>query len=644
MLPQNCFDIHNAFSHDDLSNRKLIEYPEKQPLFNNICCFDYLIYIEEYYTDNMMENFFYRKFIKIIYELDKKNVFDFENYSKETLLKFIIILNKGSCYFYAHKKINYSKYLCNLTVKISQILVKPYIKITQNTFRKDEQLSERIKDINLIINIYNNACCNYLKTLSYSKSLKFLEYSYKNIEENDINSELIYYNNLLIISTKNLINYENINVSMNMLDKLIQTRKIYFNNIYCNNIDYNNGDNSDIIKNKLQENNEDYKNFKLLCFVIYNYIFFIDNIIKNKEGAKNLYQINYEYITKYLGKSSFESQKFLAKLRDINIKVFNLKNEDNNNSLENESDSYNKLIGKNIKNAKGENDINLRLNNILEKIEEFEEILKNEKIAKLIQEKKISKEITNYKTEIKEEKTNLLEKNKTEKIIKQENYTEKIKEDNIKSLNSEINIKNENKENDDNQKKKITFDMMDNIIEEFKKESQEKLDEHKKIEKEKKDDNIIINNNNIEISKPENNNKSQPKKAPKIKNLFQKVLGRSFREPRKTKLGELFESLMSNKQEEKQNNENIQKEEKIEVKEEIKVEKENNDNFINLDDEDDDNDNNMDNINNKNEKENNLNINNNINQNFGYGFKININLDNSDYSYDATTLYQKNEN
>ena len=24
MLPQNCFDIHNAFSHDDLSNRKLL--------------------------------------------------------------------------------------------------------------------------------------------------------------------------------------------------------------------------------------------------------------------------------------------------------------------------------------------------------------------------------------------------------------------------------------------------------------------------------------------------------------------------------------------------------------------------------------------------------------------------------------------
>ena len=122
MLPQSCTDIHSPLSNELILNNKTIESSKNVSLFNNICCFDFLINIEEYYSDNMQEIYFYKKFIKLIYELDKQNYLDFPNYNKESLIKFIRILNKTSCYYYSHLKIKYSKYLCNLSVKISQII------------------------------------------------------------------------------------------------------------------------------------------------------------------------------------------------------------------------------------------------------------------------------------------------------------------------------------------------------------------------------------------------------------------------------------------------------------------------------------------------------------------------------------------
>ena len=114
MISQSCSDIHYS----------LIESNKNNFVFNNVCCLEYIIKLEEYYRDNMNEIYFYKKFIKLIYELDKQNLFDFPNYNKDSLKKFIFILNKASCYFYIHKKIKYSKFLSNLSVKISQIIFK----------------------------------------------------------------------------------------------------------------------------------------------------------------------------------------------------------------------------------------------------------------------------------------------------------------------------------------------------------------------------------------------------------------------------------------------------------------------------------------------------------------------------------------
>jgi hypothetical protein len=188
--------------------------------------------------------------------------------------------------------------------------------------------------------------------------------------------------------------------------------------------------------------------------------------------------------------------------------------------------------------------------------------------------------------------------------------------------------------------------MMDNIIEEFKKESQEKLEANKKLKEEqdkKKLDNINKENNNINLTKTNSenlnpNDNSVPKKPPRIKKLFQKVLGHCHRGTKQTKLGELFQSLMGSKTEDKKEENDIKIEDK---KDEIKVGKEKENNFINLDDEDDDNKSNINDDENKEEKKDNEN--NQINQNCGFGFSIKINLDSTDYSYDATTLYQENE-
>ena len=636
MLPQNCSDIHYSLSQEILENNK-----NHSILFNNICCFDYLINIEEYYKDNLVEIGFYKKFIRLVYELDKKNVFDFNNYNKESLIKFIKIMNKASCYFFTHKKIKYSKFLCNLSVKVCQILFDSENNNSSsiNYSEKNGQFTNDLKNKNLISNIYNNACCNYLKTLSFNKCSKFLDYSYRNIEEKDIDNKLIYYNNLLVLSTKNIINHSNIENSRKLLEQLIQSKKEYFNNLYSGNSYYNNGVNSEMINTSLKENEENYKSFKLLCFVLYNYIIFIEKILNQKEQAKNLCRINYEFVSKFLGKSSFEAQKFLIRLKDeIKNKNLNLRFDEGSQIFEKNNINY-KLNANNNKNIKhSDNDINLRLNNIIERIQEFEGILQNEKIINIINDKNSGQD-------------NSIPNN-NEIIKSNDNINIDINKEKENNIDIKINEKNNNNP-EIKEKEKITFDMMDNIIEEFKKESQEKLEENKKIkeekekikkEKEKENENEFVNeresSNDRKRSYVENmNDNSSPRKAPRIKKLFQKVLGTTIKDPKKTKLGELFESLMTNKNEEKKEENNIVKLE--DKNDEIKVQKEKENNFINLDDEDDDNKSNINDDENKEEKKDNEN--NQINQNCGFGFSIKINLDSTDYSYDATTLYQENE-
>ena len=212
MIPQNCSRIHYPIFIKTFKRKINNEWEQNEISYNSknnfdICCFDYLIYLEEFYSDNLVMNNFYFQFLKISYDFDKKGIFDFQNYNTETILKFIVILNKVCCFYYIQDKIKYSKYLSNFSIRIIQNHLKKYKNNMNNkSYKKNSFFLFEFKNNNIISTIYNNACCNYLKSFSYNKSLKFLEYSNKNIDDNDINSKLIYYNNLLIISTKNSIN------------------------------------------------------------------------------------------------------------------------------------------------------------------------------------------------------------------------------------------------------------------------------------------------------------------------------------------------------------------------------------------------------------------------------------------------------
>jgi len=726
MLPQNCSMIHYPISIKSFKRKNYNECTQKGIFYNskntfNICCFDYLIYLEEFYSDNLLINEFYSQFLKISYDFDKKGIFDFQNYSKEAILKFIIILNKVCCFYYIQDKIKYSKFLSNFSIRI----IQNHLKKNKNnnnikSNKKNSLYLFELKNNNIISTIYNNACCNYLKSFSYNKSLKFLEYSNKNLDENDINSKLIYYNNILIISTKNTINYNNIEYYIRILNKLILNKKKTFDIIYFNNNNYNNGGNNNgIIKNNLKKNEENYNNFKLLSFIMYNYCHALEKLLNQKTQAKKSYQNSYEFISKYLGKNSFEAQKFLFRLKSNKSKnqiqsrdnnygpyYYNVTDENEMIDIENRRRNLTPTIlrGKiannynnNNRNNDYDKDIELRLESIIKKIENFEEILcKKDMLNNIIlKEKELNKSfaqnidsnkyminnsednITNSNNNLKfssyDENINNNSTNKNEIITKDIAISEnknknKINDNNkIKDINNNknpIKIKEDknnnidnfdNKNNDENKKKndtreKITFDMMENIIEEFKKESEEKLEQQKKLKEEKEKERKLkeekekrekenSNENKgmkIKIEKVDDKpNESQPKKVPRIKKLFQKVMGIREKEPPKTMLGELFQSLMKGPKEEK-------KKGMDDGGKEIKIGKEPDNNFINLDDEEDEV---KDNFNNNNDKDirkkediyGNINKNNNNKLNS----KITINLDNSEYSYNATTFYQE---
>ena len=722
MLPQNCSMIHYPISIKSFKRKNYNECTQKGIFYNskntfNICCFDYLIYLEEFYSDNLLINEFYSQFLKISYDFDKKGIFDFQNYSKEAILKFIIILNKVCCFYYIQDKIKYSKFLSNFSIRI----IQNHLKKNKNnnnikSNKKNSLYLFELKNNNIISTIYNNACCNYLKSFSYNKSLKFLEYSNKNIDENDINNKLIY-NNILIISTKNTINYNNIEYYIRILNKLILNKKKTFDIIYFNN--NNGGNNNGIIKNNLKKNEENYNNFKLLSFIMYNYCHALEKLLNQKTQAKKSYQNSYEFISKYLGKNSFEAQKFLFRLKSNKSKnqiqsrdnnygpyYYNVTDENEMIDIENRRRNLTPTIlrGKiannynnNNRNNDYDKDIKLRLESIIKKIENFEEILcKKDMLNNIIlKEKELNKSfaqnidsnkyminncednITNSNNNLKfssyDENINNNSTNKNEIITKDIAISEnknknKINDNNkIKDINNNknpIKIKEDknnnidnfdNKNNDENKKKndtreKITFDMMENIIEEFKKESEEKLEQQKKLKEEKEKERKLkeekekrekenSNENKgtkIKIEKVDDKpNESQPKKVPRIKKLFQKVMGIREKEPPKTMLGELFQSLMKGPKKEK-------KKGMDDGGKEIKIGKEPDNNFINLDDEEDEV---KDNFNNNNDKDirkkediyGNINKNNNNKLNS----KITINLDNSEYSYNATTFYQE---
>ena len=682
MLPQNCSRIHYPLSLTLSSKKKQNEWGDNNFSFSrnyiDICCFDYLINIEEYYSDNLLQNSFYYQFTKIIYDFDKKNIFDFAKYNKDSLVQFIKILNKACCFYYTQEKIKYSKYLSNLSVRILQNYLKNHIINNNiNNTKSNKKINYSINELknnNIISNIYNNASCNYFKTFSYDKSSKFLEYSNKNVEENDINNKLIYYNNALILSSKNKTNdNNNIDNIIKTLSKLISTKKKYFDNIYNNN-----GYGNDLLKNGVQKNEENYNSFKLLCFIMYNHCYAIDKLLNQKNQAKKLYQSSFDYISKYLGKNSLEAEKFLYQInydKGNNILNFDNKsqsiyysNYNENRAVDDEVKRRN-LTPVNIRKSKKlinnyDIDIDLRLRSILEKIEDFEEILTNKELIDniILKEKQLNNDISkdeqiymsnhnknsnnnnesynNKNNENKNDnilrgkrKTSSIEEKNDNNINKNENKTNTIninkniigsntnntnnitnntnnnKENNIKN---EINIKNDNntenkkdentnKDNSEENKKskireKITFDMMDNIIEEFKKESQEKLEQQKKLKEEKEKERKLkeekdktekdkINEKNeikIKIDKVSDNpTEAPPKKVPRIKKLFQKVLGTREKEPPKTMLGELFQSLMKRPEERKKDtNTDI-------GGKEIKFgnESESKNNFINLDDE-----------------------------------------------------------
>ena len=116
MLPQNCGKIHlvylSKFSNVyEKSNGELYYLKLKENVNTlDICCFDYLINLEEYYSENLIENIFYQNFIKLVYIYNEQKKFDYIRYNKESLMHFIEILNKVCCHYFMENKIKYSKF------------------------------------------------------------------------------------------------------------------------------------------------------------------------------------------------------------------------------------------------------------------------------------------------------------------------------------------------------------------------------------------------------------------------------------------------------------------------------------------------------------------------------------------------------
>ena len=469
------------------------------PSFNETCCLTHLIEMNDFSNDHFLSSKYTKFFFKEILSLYKSNKLDYPSYNKDITNKLIKILIHQLCHFFSLTKFRFAKLMVNIALDIHN----------RSIFKSNPDIVAGTAAV------YNNVACIYERTGQSEKALKYFNHYSKYIT-NPID-KLIYYNN----SLKVMIKIKRVNEIDDMIDKFKST-------LYQEIDKAKNEKLIALAKKDVIDDNEFTNRCKLLTFLLYNLAIAVES--QNVKEAKENYKKGYEFAISMLGESNFYTNKFLHKIdakRPVSFnKAKTMLTEPQRSKTPNKRTNNSKLSRKETVNV----EINQKMDKIIEQLDfvssKFHNASSSSEMNKSqSSEININPKIGNQCYTMKEmpamRTTESLSVSKMKEMMKHK----------INPIFDMINTK------DRAQTKEFTKSMIDEAIKEF--EAEEMITKSKSMAQ------APIKVNNF-TKKEEKKEEPQFKKPPRIKQLFQKVIGIK-KEPPKGKFSSMITSMINDK-------------------------------------------------------------------------------------------------
>lgn len=474
------------------------------PSFNETCCLTHLIEMNDYANDHFLSSKYTKFFFKEILSIYKSNKLDYPSYNKEITNKLMKILINQLCHFFSLTKFRFAKLMVNIALDIhNRSIFKSNPDIVANTAA-----------------VFNNVACIYERTGQNEKALKYFNHYSKYIT-NPID-KLIYYNNTL----KVLIKIKRVNEIDDMIDN--------FRSILYQEIDRAKNEKLVSLAKKDTINDIEFNNrCKLLTFLLFNFAIAVET--QSAKDAKENYKKGYEFAISMLGESNFYTNKFVHKIDAKRPVALNKA----------------KTMMTAPQRSKTPNKSNAKINR-----KETVNVEINQKMDKIIEQLDfVSSKFHNASSSSEMNKSQSSENNTNNGKIGNRCYTmkeippnesvsvSKMKEMMKHKINPIFDMINTK---DRAQTKEFTKSMIDEAIKEF--EAEEMITKSKSMAQ------PPVKVNNFTNKKEEKKEEPQFKKAPRIKQLFQRVITiKKKDEPPKGRFSSMITSLL---------NENNQNEEK----------------------------------------------------------------------------------
>ena len=468
------------------------------PSFNETCCLTHLIEMNDFSNDHFLSSKYTKFFFKEILSLYKSNKLDYPSYNKDITNKLIKILIQQLCHFFSLTKFRFAKLMVNIALDIHN----------RSIFKSNPDI------VASTAAVYNNVACIYERTGQSEKALKYFNHYSKYIT-NPID-KLIYYNNAL----KVMIKIKRVNEIDEMIDKFKST-------LYQEIDKAKNEKLVALAKKDIINDNEFTNRCKLLAFLLYNLSLAVES--QNIKEAKENYKKGYEFSISMLGESNFYTNKFVHKIDAKRPVAFNkaktMLTEPQRSKTPNNRTSNTKLSRKETVNV----EINQKMDRIIEQLDFVSSKFHNASSSSEMNKSQSSEYNLNHKI------GNRCYTMKEMPAMNESVSVSRMKAMMKRKINPIFDMINTK---DRAQTKEFTKSMIDEAIKEF--EAEEMITKSKSMAQ------PPVKVNNFTNKKEEKKEEPQFKKPPRIKQLFQKVIGIK-KEPPKGRFSSMITSMLNDK-------------------------------------------------------------------------------------------------
>ena len=501
------------------------------PNFSKTCCLRHLLSMAQFAQNQTLTKKYSNLLLTTLNHAYKENAFNFGDMQLDLLILLLDVLSQFMGHFYMVQKYNYTKFLGLLAIKA----------LKETDYKQHPEIMIRECAIN------NNIACLYETKENYKQAYKYICNNKKYIDNNNDFDNAIFYNNLIRICIKNK--------KVNEVKTYLDCYKKSLNNAISllKNMGIKHAfENENYIKSEIDINDYNSKN-ELITLLMFNLGVILERR-DEKQEARNVYLQGYEFSISVLGEWNFYTQRLKRKIISVSTKDLNDEKVPFNliqkNSLGQSSSEEEIFAFKNKKSlTKSQNSKHNRSNTLDNKVNSksnCKQFLEDKTLIDKIN--RICEFVERYGNQISidESDNNNIKKQLHSELV--QGLSVKTKEKNkeltyekfkqmckpflkkfLKNGELGINIAKEGK-------KQQRSALVAEVLEEFEKEKKEKKSKPPSVSCPKPTLQTPAINPELLASPPQ-----PPKKVPKIKALFSKVLGINKENEIKSK--SLFEQI-----------------------------------------------------------------------------------------------------